>query len=635
MRVRLDHADVDQELPDDLFDSTLKALSKKPGAKYDFITKAGPSVKSALRNVCKTVWRSETLPENWSQSTLVQLYKGSGAINELKNYRFIHMKSDFSKFFGHLVMNRAKGELIANMSKFQIGTKPGHRAQEHIFTLKCVISFYFRCDQPLILSTWDIKKLFDSENLIDCMNEVYRNNVRGKLYRLIYKMNENTRIRVQTPVGLSEELSTGETVGQGTIEGAIVSAVSLDNGVTDFFANSEEEVTFGEVSLGPILFQDDVARLSLTAAGAQAANSKMECVAATKLLDFNVDKSCYIVIGKKKRRQEIIKQIEANPIELCGSRMKESESVKYLGDYLSCKGLQDSAFLTISRRKRLVSRSSFEIRSVVEDCRSHTVGGISAGLDLWEIAVIPMTLYNSETWQEIDTATINILEKLQYDFLRCLFAVGSGCPLPLLLSESGSILMELRILQKKVLFLHHLEHLEDGSLAKEVFREQTRLGLPGIHTECSNFLARFGLHNLHRYNKMQFKKVVKENIKMLNKERVIEMAKKKQYKKVSIETLSADDFIRKSYLSEMNVSDARIRFKVSSHMLQTVKMNFQSDPEYKGDLWSCDDCGKIDTQKHLLHCEGYSAFRQDKNLSLDADLVSYVKSVLKHRLDNM
>ena len=71
--------------------------------------------------------------------------------------------------------------------------------------------------------------------------------------------------------------------------------------------------------------------------------------------------------------------------------------------------------------------------------------------------------------------------------------------------------------------------------------------------------------------------VVKEKIKILNKERVIEMAKKKQYKKVSIETLSADDFIRKSYLSEMNVSDARIRFKVSSHMLQTVKMNFQSD----------------------------------------------------------
>ena len=112
-------------------------------------------MKSVLRNVCKTVWRSDSLPENWSKSTLVQLYKGSGATNELRNYRFIHKKSDFSKLFGHLVMNKAKVEFMANMSKFQIFKKPRHRAQEHILTLKCVISFYLRYDQPLILSTWD------------------------------------------------------------------------------------------------------------------------------------------------------------------------------------------------------------------------------------------------------------------------------------------------------------------------------------------------------------------------------------------------------------------------------------------------------------------------------------------------
>ena len=248
------------------------------------------------------------------------------------------------------------------------------------------------------------------------MNEIYRNNVKGKLYRLIYKMNENTCIRVQTPVGLSQERSRGETVEQVTVGGAVVSAVNLDNGVRDFFANSEAEVTFAGVSLGPILFQNDVARLSLTAADAQAVNTKMECVATTKLLEFNVDKSCYIVIGKKKRRQELRKQIEDNPIELCGSRMKESDTVKYLGDFISCKGLKESASVIISRRKRMVTKASYEIISIAEDFRSHTVGGIVAGLDLWEMAVVPMILYNAETWQEIDTATINLLEKMQYEF---------------------------------------------------------------------------------------------------------------------------------------------------------------------------------------------------------------------------
>ena len=45
--------------------------------------------------------------------------------------------------------------------------------------------------------------------------------------------------------------------GQGTIEGAICSAVNLDNGVRDFFEGSEYELSYGDVVLAPALFQDD------------------------------------------------------------------------------------------------------------------------------------------------------------------------------------------------------------------------------------------------------------------------------------------------------------------------------------------------------------------------------------------
>ena len=57
-------------------------------------------------------------------------------IHELKNHRFIHLKNEFSKFFGNLVMGAAKETLVESMSKFQIGTRTGHRAQEHIYTIK-------------------------------------------------------------------------------------------------------------------------------------------------------------------------------------------------------------------------------------------------------------------------------------------------------------------------------------------------------------------------------------------------------------------------------------------------------------------------------------------------------------------
>ena len=41
--------------------------------------------------------------------------------------------------------------------------------------------------------------------MIDCLNEVYKSNVRGKLYKLTYELNKNTRIKIRTAVGDSDE----------------------------------------------------------------------------------------------------------------------------------------------------------------------------------------------------------------------------------------------------------------------------------------------------------------------------------------------------------------------------------------------------------------------------------------------
>ena len=119
------------------------------------------------------------------------------------------------------------------------------------------------------------------------MNEVYKCNIKGKLYRLLFQMNKNTKISVQTPVGITEESDTGEGVGQGTLEGGLVSAVSLDKGVNDFFCDSEYEVNYGEVALQPLLYQDDEARLSTDLESVQMGNTRMEALAETKLLDYN------------------------------------------------------------------------------------------------------------------------------------------------------------------------------------------------------------------------------------------------------------------------------------------------------------------------------------------------------------
>ena len=152
-------------------------LRKKPGHKYDFIVRSGESFKAALFTLFKVVWDNVRKPDIWRNTVLVQLFKGSGSVQDLNCYRNIHTKIDVPKFFGHIVTTAAKVKMIENMSEYQIGTKPGHRAQEHLFLLKSVIGLYEHLDKALILQLWDLSKYFDRESLTDGLNELYKREI--------------------------------------------------------------------------------------------------------------------------------------------------------------------------------------------------------------------------------------------------------------------------------------------------------------------------------------------------------------------------------------------------------------------------------------------------------------------------
>ena len=69
-------------------------------------------------------------------------------------------------------------------------------------------------------------------------------------------------VSVKTPVELTEEYKIGECVAQGSVEGVSISAANLRNGLNDVFKDSYDELNFSGVQLGPLLYQDDVARIA-------------------------------------------------------------------------------------------------------------------------------------------------------------------------------------------------------------------------------------------------------------------------------------------------------------------------------------------------------------------------------------
>ena len=98
----------------------------------------------------------------------------------MDNFRHLHDRDQFSKNFGQIVISEAKNNLFENMSKYQIACRPGHRSSEHLYVIKSVFEKYKMENKGLIVTSYDLKKFFDMEDLFDCLNQLYLSNVKKK-----------------------------------------------------------------------------------------------------------------------------------------------------------------------------------------------------------------------------------------------------------------------------------------------------------------------------------------------------------------------------------------------------------------------------------------------------------------------
>ena len=138
-------------------------------------------------------------------------------------------------------------------------------------------------------------------NIVDAMNSLYESGLRRKLYKLLFELNCSNLIRVKTKCGTTHQVETGENVAQGSISGGLISAVNLDYSVTRSFKKSKVEISYHNLHISPLIFQDDCNRCTLTVSEAQEVNNRFEQCVQPKLLDFNTDKSCFVITGPRTK----------------------------------------------------------------------------------------------------------------------------------------------------------------------------------------------------------------------------------------------------------------------------------------------------------------------------------------------
>ena len=80
---------------------------------------------------------------------------------------------------------------------------------------------------PLFINSWDKKSFFDKQVLKDACDSVYSAGGDNKAVKLLYKLNQNTKIQVSTPQGTTDTDMTGENTDMGSLPAALVCSLSL------------------------------------------------------------------------------------------------------------------------------------------------------------------------------------------------------------------------------------------------------------------------------------------------------------------------------------------------------------------------------------------------------------------------
>ena len=242
------------------------------------------------------------------------------------------------------------------------------------------------------------------------------------------------------------------------------------------------------------------------------------------------------------------------------------------------------------------------IRDRINDIRLQAIGGLICGLDLFNMAVIPMVLYNSEVFTEMRKESLDELEQLQTQFLSVLLAVPISCPRPALAWDTGSLLMENRIMERKLNFVVHLKRLDESALAKQIYEEQVDNEWPGLTQEAKELCKELLLPNLTKKSividksgKKQWKKSIKNAVQVKNE---VDLREKMEgYSKLM--EMKKEEYVLKPYIEEMRMVDARLHFRMRTRMLK-FKMNQPSDSHNKASLWQCTGCGNVESQSHIL-----------------------------------
>ena len=383
------------------------------------------------------------------------------------------LSSLVAKLYNKMILNRIRPKLDPLLRPNQNGFRTGRTTISQILALRRIIEGIKEHNLKAVMTFIDFKKAFDMVHRGMMLKILKAYGVPDSLVAAIAGVYKNTRARILTPDGPTEEFQIHSGVLQGDTLAPYIFVIMLDYALRQAINGREEELGFrlsrrqsrrkGPVVVTDLDFADDIALLSELITQAQDLLARVELTAGQIGLVMNAKKTKVMAFNQDE---------EVKIVTQDGSQLEVVQDFKYLGSWV------ESTEADIKIRKAEAWRACNKLKKIWKSNLSREIKTSLLGS-----AVESVLLYGSDTW----TLTEKLEKQLDGCYTRMLRTALNIHWSQFLTNEQlyGNLpKISEKIRRRRLMFAGHCRRSEDEMVSKLVLWDpkhgQRKQGRPAM-----------------------------------------------------------------------------------------------------------------------------------------------------------
>ena len=258
----------------------------------DILKEVGETGIKELTKVFRNIQDKGEIPEEWADSFTIPIYKGKGDALSCGKHRGVRLLEHGMKLWEKILEERLRK--LVKIDGCQFGFQVGKSTTDAIFIMRQVQEKHMEKKKEVVHVFVDLERAFDGVPRENIRWALRRQKVPERLINMVMALYVNTKSRVKTGAGTSEEFEIRVGVHQGSALSPMLFVLVMEE------ATKEERRDLWE-----LLYADDLVITAETRAEAITRFNTWKRTMGKRGMKVNMEKTKVMVTGKEpNRRQE-------------------------------------------------------------------------------------------------------------------------------------------------------------------------------------------------------------------------------------------------------------------------------------------------------------------------------------------